>query len=56
MESWFSGNAYWFLPLLVAAFAQWEISRLHRRIDAVTALLKRKGVDIMDPSTDIDDE
>jgi len=56
MESWLSSNAYWILPLLVAAIAQWEINRLHRRIDAILKLLKLKGIDVMDPSTDVDDD
>lgn len=56
MESWISSNAWWLLPVAVAAVAQWEIAKLHRRIDAVTGLLKRKGIDIFDPSTDVDDD
>jgi hypothetical protein len=54
MENWITGNAWWLLPLAVGALAQWEITKLNRRIDSILFLLKRKGIDIFDRSTDAD--
>lgn len=55
MSDWFNDNFYWLLPVFVAAVAQWEITKLNKRIDALILLLKRQGVDIYRQSPDFSD-
>lgn len=38
--------------MAVAAAAQWEIKKLHQRIDAIILLLKRRGIDIFERPDD----
>ncbi|MHC2463678.1 hypothetical protein [Bradyrhizobium embrapense] len=46
MSSWIAANWNWLLIVGVALAAQWEIRKVHHRIDAIIELLRQRGIDI----------